>query len=67
LFIAAFSGLYFTVSAVGDSTYREMFFAELSQSLERAIGVRAVYWHLIREGEAPLPQAPGESDVASDP
>jgi hypothetical protein len=43
VFLAAFSGLYFTVYAVSDSTYREQFFTRISRDLERAIGVRAVY------------------------
>jgi hypothetical protein len=43
VFLAAFSGLYFTVYAVSDSTYREQFFTRVSRDLERAIGVRAVY------------------------
>ena len=43
LFLAAFSGLYFTVSAVTDDTYRGQFFATVMKELERAVGVRAVY------------------------
>jgi hypothetical protein len=43
VFLAAFSGLYFTVYAVSDATYREQFFTRVSRDLERAIGVRAVY------------------------
>ena len=43
VFLAAFSGLYFAVSAVTDETYREQFFTELLDELERAVGVRAVY------------------------
>jgi hypothetical protein len=43
VFLAAFSGLYFTVYAVSDATYREQFFTRISRDLERAIGVRAVY------------------------
>ena len=43
LFLAAFSGLYFTVSAVTDDTYRGQFFAAVTEELERAVGVRAVY------------------------
>jgi hypothetical protein len=47
VFLAVFAGLYFTVYAVSDSTYREQFFAHLSQDLERAIGVRTVYRALL--------------------
>jgi hypothetical protein len=43
IFLAAFAGLYFTVYAVSDPAYREKFFTRISQDLERAIGVRAVY------------------------
>jgi hypothetical protein len=43
LFLASFSGLYFTVSAVTDETYRNQFFAGVTDELERAVGVRAVY------------------------
>jgi hypothetical protein len=43
LFLSAFAGLYFTVYAVSDATYRAQFFAELDDELERAVGVRAVY------------------------
>jgi hypothetical protein len=46
VFLAAFSGLYFTVYAVSDATYREQFFTRISRDLERAIGVRAVYQSL---------------------
>ena len=43
VFLAAFSGLYFTVYAVTDDTYRDQFFTEIKAELERAVGVRAVY------------------------
>jgi hypothetical protein len=43
LFLASFSGLYFTVSAVTDQTYRDQFFAGVTDEMERAVGVRAVY------------------------
>ena len=42
-FLAAFSGLYFTVYAVSDETYRSQFFGSLMKQLRRAIGVRTVY------------------------
>jgi len=47
-FLAAFSGLYFTVYAVTDSNYREQFFHEITAELERAVGVRAAYLALRR-------------------
>ncbi|MFT4263229.1 MAG: hypothetical protein QM572_07605 [Nocardioides sp.] len=43
VFLAAFSGLYLTVSTVVDDTYREQFFGGVLRELERAVGVRAVY------------------------
>lgn len=43
LFLAAFAGLYFTVYAVTDETYRSQFFAGLSSELEQAVAVNAVY------------------------
>jgi hypothetical protein len=48
VFLAAFSGLYFTVYAVTDQLYREQFFSHVSAELERAVGVRAVYLELRR-------------------
>jgi hypothetical protein len=51
LFLAAFSGLYFTVSAVTDDTYRSQFFAAVTEELERAVGMRAVYLTL-RDGSS---------------
>ena len=49
IFLSAFSGLYFTVYAVTDSTYREQFFHEITDELERAVGVRAAYLALRRD------------------
>jgi hypothetical protein len=43
VFLAAFSGLYLTVSTVTDETYRAQFFSSVQRQLERAVGVRAVY------------------------
>lgn len=42
-FLAAFAGLYFTVYAVTDDTYRTEFFTGVVAELERAIAVRAAY------------------------
>ncbi|MCX6395488.1 MAG: hypothetical protein NTV23_03285 [Propionibacteriales bacterium] len=42
-FLAAFSGLYFTVYAVSDDSYRKQFFGSLMTQLRRAVGVRTVY------------------------
>jgi uncharacterized membrane protein len=43
VFLAGFSGLYFTVGAVTDETYRQQFFTSVTKELERAVAVRAVY------------------------
>ena len=43
VFLGSFSGLYFTVYAVNDATYRGQFFTEILREIERALGVRAVY------------------------
>jgi hypothetical protein len=52
VFLAAFSGLYFTVYAVTDEAYRDQFFSGIKRELERAVGVRAVYVAL-RGGASP--------------
>lgn len=49
VFLSAFSGLYFTVYAVTDETYRSQFFAGLSHELEQAVAVNAVYVSLPRD------------------
>lgn len=53
-FLSAFSGLYFTVSALTDETYRAQFFSGVLREMERAVGVRAVYRALrARSGQTP--------------
>jgi hypothetical protein len=47
-FLAAFSGLYFTVYAVTDQNYRQEFFSAITRELERAVGVATVYRTLLR-------------------
>lgn len=66
IFLGSFSGLYFTVYAITDATYRQQFFTEILRELERAVGVRAVYRDLqdhhhdlaVRDGDTPAPPAP---------
>jgi hypothetical protein len=67
IFLGSFSGLYFTVYAVTDATYRQQFFTEILRELERAVGVRAVYRHLrdvtdheggVTDAGTPAPPAP---------
>ena len=48
-FLAAFAGLYFTVYAVTDQTYRDQFFTGVRRELERAVSVRLVYRTLLEE------------------
>ena len=43
VFLASFSGLYFTVYAVTDDNYREQFFTAIMRELRACVGVRAVY------------------------
>lgn len=43
IFLAAFSGLYFTVYAVTDEVYRKQFFHSIVHELERAVSVRVAY------------------------
>ena len=56
VFLAAFSGLYFTVYAVNDAAYREQFFASIARELEQAIGVHVVYETLRRHESESDPQ-----------
>jgi hypothetical protein len=55
VFLAAFSGLYFTVVVVTDETYRDQFFIGVKAELDRAIGIRAAYLaaRRHRDGETP--------------
>ena len=48
VFLAAFSGLYFTVVAITDELYRKEFFTVIMQELARAVGARVVYRELRR-------------------
>lgn len=43
VFLAAFSGLYFTVTAVTDDLYRREFFTAVTDELARAVTMRAAY------------------------
>ena len=47
-FLAAFSGLYFTVYVVTDATYREEFFDEVVIDVRQAFAVRTVYLTTLR-------------------
>jgi hypothetical protein len=48
-FLAAFSGLYFTVYAVTDEVYRKQFFTGIEHELERAVSAHRAYRAFRRE------------------
>ena len=58
IFLAAFSGLYFTVYAVTDEVYRKQFFNSIIHELERAVSVRVAY-RAMRDLEPGQPGAGG--------
>jgi hypothetical protein len=45
-FLSAFSGLYFTVYAVTDATYRQQFFTAILRELGQVVSARVVYRHI---------------------
>jgi len=51
VFLGAFSGFYFAVSAVSDEAYRDQFFTTVKRELDRAVAVRTLYLEL-RDREA---------------
>jgi hypothetical protein len=63
VFLAAFSGLYLTVSTVTDETYRVQFFSRVIEEMERAVGVRAVYLTLRERRHG----VPAPEDAHEDP
>lgn len=52
VFLGAFSGFYFAVSAVSEQTYRDQFFTSVKRELDRAVAVRTLYLEL-RNQETP--------------
>jgi hypothetical protein len=50
-FLATVSGLYFSVYALTDSTYREEFFDEVCQEVRVALAVRCVYRAALASGD----------------
>ena len=42
-FLAGFSGFYFTIYVVTDSTFREEFFEDIDDEIRQAFAVRAAY------------------------
>ncbi len=62
VFLAAFSGLYFTVYAVTDELYRRQFFSVVIHELERAVSARVAYrW--LRHGGQDLGDLGGDDGV----
>lgn len=43
IFLASFSGLYFTVSAITDETYRKEFYEDILEAIRKAFAVRETY------------------------
>jgi hypothetical protein len=52
-FLAAFSGLYFTVYVVTDATYRQEFFEEVVAEVRQALAVRTLYLAALHEPRLP--------------
>lgn len=52
-FLAAFSGLYFTVYAVTDTNYRQQFFTSITAELELAVNARVAYRRMCGDAERP--------------
>jgi hypothetical protein len=63
LFLGAFSGLYFTVSALSDSAYRAEFFSAADREMRQLFAVRSVY-HAARLSHEPGLVAADLSSVA---
>lgn len=59
IFLASFSGLYFTVSAITDETYRKEFYEDIVGAIRKAFAVREVYLASRRT-------SPGGGEPASD-
>jgi len=52
IFLAAFSGFYFTVYVITDATYRREFFEEVVAEVRQALAVRTVYLTVKAQREA---------------
>lgn len=66
-FLAAFSGLYFTVYAVTDVTYREEFYEDVVREVREALAVRALYLAALRERLVPKPLSRASAASGSSP
>jgi len=63
VFLAAFSGLYFTVYAVSDGNYRKQFFSAILDELQQAISARAAYRAMDGFGDPDGPDPAGPPDL----
>ncbi|CAN5861768.1 hypothetical protein BH24ACT3_BH24ACT3_10520 [soil metagenome] len=54
-FLAAFSGLYFTVYVITDATYRQEFFDQVVGEVRETLAVRVVYLALLRRAQGAGP------------
>ena len=52
-FLTVFAGLYFTVTAITDESYRKEFIGEILDEMRRSLGVRTVYLAALRSAAAP--------------
>ena len=65
LFVAAFSGLQFTVSVLTDSTYRQEFFEDAVAEIRQNLAVRALYLEeLVPHQEPSTVEVPGSPPAA---
>lgn len=60
-FLAAFSGLYFSVTAVTDVTYRKEFFEDIVAEVRQALAVRAAYLAALTTPAMPTSPKPSGS------
>jgi hypothetical protein len=63
VFLSAFSGLYISVTAATDETYRSQFFTGIMREMERAIAVRAAYNALRKDRGDVLEDDPARTPV----
>jgi hypothetical protein len=52
-FLTVFAGLYFTVTAITDESYRKEFIGEILDEMRRSLGVRTVYLAALSSAAAP--------------
>jgi hypothetical protein len=52
-FLTVFAGLYFSVTAVTDESYRREFIGEILEEMRRSLAVRAVYLAALNRASSP--------------